>query len=91
MLVAPFGPGCYDIRHNRKKVCCGSGGHVAQRMTSLLPPPLGAGTRNNSRKRQYVEDNIAHIEYRTFACGTVSEAKALEAKLRAQRGYLFPT
>jgi hypothetical protein len=74
MLLAPFGAGCYDIRHTRKNgqkalsVCCGLGGHVAQRMISLLPEPLGAGTRKNLRKRKYIKRHLPSIEYRTIAC-----------------------
>jgi hypothetical protein len=28
--------------------------HVAKRMTSLLPKPLGSGTRKNGKKREYI-------------------------------------
>ena len=94
VLIAPFGPGCYDIRRQdtNEKVLFGAAGHVAQRMTSLLPRPLGAGTRDNASKREYVARHIGHIEYRTAACSSVEEAKKLERELRKNRNsYLFPT
>lgn len=90
-LTAPFGPGCYEIRYRNTKVCCGRGGHVAQRMTSLLPVQLGSGTRKNSRKRNFIKSHLGEIEYRTFACKTVGELISLEARLRTTGNYLFPT
>ena len=93
MLLAPFGAGCYDIRQvgkSAEKVCFGKGGHVAQRMTSLLPPPLGSGTRNNKGKRDHILANLQFIEYRTLACRTTEDATVEENKLRKLRGYRFP-
>lgn len=93
-LYGPFGPGVYELR-NRKTgefVLFGSGKNLACRMSSLLPSPLGQGTRNNSRKRDYVVRHLSSIEYRTVACKTEAEAKAEEKKLRASgQHYLFNT
>jgi hypothetical protein len=91
VLVAPFGPGCYELRNGHRLVLFGTGGHVAHRMSSLLPHKLGCGTRNNSGKRKYVLENLGKIEYRTLACSSPAEAKAQEQKLRTRKGYLFPT
>ena len=58
MLQAPFEAGVYQIRlrpPDGSLILVGIGGHLARRMTSLLPAPLlGAGTRNASDKRSYV-------------------------------------
>jgi len=93
MLSTTFGAGCYDIwrkRRNSQKalsVCCGLGGHVAQRMISLFPKPPGAGTRKNSKKRKYIKRYLSSIEYRTIACKNRSEAKRVERKLLAGGDY----
>jgi hypothetical protein len=92
MLLAPFGPGCYELRHGSQLVLFGMGGHVAARMTSLLPPPLGNGTRNNDGKRKYIEQHLSEIEYRTLACRSRQEAAEQERSLRANRSkYRFQT
>jgi hypothetical protein len=90
ILVAPFGPGCYQLRDGKQLILYGRGGHLAQRMTSLLPRPLGCGTRNNEGKRKYVSEHIGTIEYRTLACGSIEEARNEENQLRSHSGnYLF--
>lgn len=91
-LVAPLGAGCYDLRlrSTQEKILYGTGAHLAERMTSLLPAPLGKGTRNNSAKRQCVFDLIEDMEYRTVAFATEAEARAFEKTLRGL-GYRFPT
>ena len=92
LLVAPLGPGCYELRQGKQLVLYGMSDHVALRMTSLLPAPLGRGTRNNKEKRRYVFEHLGSIEYRTMACATRQEAKECERKLQAQRvGYRFQT
>lgn len=58
MLIAPFGPGCYQLRNGEQLVLFGQAGHVAYRMTSLLPDPLGCGTRGNEGKRKYVCEHL---------------------------------
>lgn len=92
-ICAPFGPGVYELRRSDTKeaVLRGQGGNCAYRMASLLPRPLGAGTRNNEVKRAYVLANIPVIEYRTCACPSKEEAKALEGRLNREKPCLFPT
>lgn len=94
-LVAPFGPGCYELRRadarERELVLCGSSAHVCWRMTSLLPAPFGQGTRNNAAKRQYVWEHLSRIEYRTMPCASEEDARAAEDRLHAQNRYVFPT
>lgn len=53
ILHAPIGPGCYELRlaNSRQKILFGKGKSVAYRMSSLLPAPLGSGTRRNDGKR----------------------------------------
>src|SRR6266850_30 len=89
ILVAPFGPGCYELRNGGQLVLFGQGGHVAYRMTSLLPKEWGCGTRNNQEKRDCVLKYLGRIEYRTLACDTTREARIAERKLRSQNKYLF--
>jgi 6-pyruvoyltetrahydropterin/6-carboxytetrahydropterin synthase len=90
-LIAPIGPGCYDLRQGNEKVLCGSSKNVAFRMTNLLPKPLGQGTRNNAKKREYVLKHLGQIEYRTVSCKNPNAAKRLEDELRRSGSYLFPT
>ena len=92
LLTAPFGPGCYELRHqDGRLVLFGMGGHVAMRMTSLLPQPQGAGTRNNADKRAYVLENLTTIEYRTIACSNRQDALLVEQGLACNKGaYIFP-
>ncbi len=92
ILVAPFGPGCYEIRNGDQYVLFGRGDNAALRMTSLLPEPLGSGKRNNSDKRSYVLGHVSTVEYRTLACASHEETVIEERKLRANKNrYLFPT
>ena len=92
ILVAPLGPGGYELRVADQKVLYGSSKNVALRMTSLLPWPYGAGTRRNSDKREFVLVNISRVEYRTIACETTDQAKKLEKHMEEDLGpYLFST
>jgi len=86
-LVAPIGAGCYQLRRkdDGKLVLFGMSGHVALRMTSLLPKPYGRGTRDNYRERDYVLSNIDNLEYRTIACSTRKGAQDCERRLRANK------
>ena len=91
-LTAPFGPGCYELRHGDQLVLFGMAGNVAVRMSSLLPAPLGHGTRNNDAKRSYVLDHLDEIEYRTFACLNRDDAGEVEQSLKKNRAsYLYST
>ena len=93
-LLAPFGPGVYELRNRATKelVLFGSGKCVAYRMSSLLPKPYGCGTRNNAPKREYVDKHIEEIDYRTKACSNEEDAKEEERLLRKNKeAYLFPT
>ena len=91
-LRAPFGPGVYQLRNvaSGELVLFGTGKNCASRMSSLLPPPLGTGTRNNSQKREYVAKNINVIEYRCAAFSSIGDAKELERELKKTE-HLFNT
>lgn len=91
-LSAPFGPGVYQLRNiaSGELILFGTGKNCASRMSSLLPPPLGTGTRKNSRKREYVAKNIDVIEYRCAAFSSVSDAKEFERQLK-RTTHLFNT
>lgn len=90
-LIAPIGAGVYWLRHTRtgEDIYIGEGGHVAQRMTSLLPAPLGHGHRNNTALRQFVLHTLPHLEYTTTACATKAEAFALEKRLHQEHPCRF--
>ena len=93
ILVAPIGPGCYQLRRcdTHDLVLFGQARNVARRMSSLLPHNAGGGGhRSNSRKRTYVEKNIGKIEYHTCACDNVEQARFLESRLRRDR-HMFHT
>jgi hypothetical protein len=89
-LIAPFGPGCYQLRNGDKLVLFGESGHVAHRMSTLLPEGYGAGGRKNKGKRAYVLKNINAIEYRTLACGTKNEALKVQMELKKDK-HLYHT
>ncbi len=94
ILIAPFGPGCYELRRGDtgQLVLFGKASNVAARMTSLLPNPIGCGTRNNSNKQEYVLQHLDRIEYRTISCGDVGEASSYERDLKTNKSaYVFPT
>ncbi len=91
-IYAPFGPGVYELRRcdTKELVLRGAGKNRALRMTSLLPDPLGQGSRNNQVKREYVMDNLHLLEYRCYATKTTEEAFTLETKLHREAPCLFP-
>ena len=90
-LVAPFGAGVYWLRDSvtGEDIYIGQGGHVAQRMTSLLPAPFGHGHRENSELRQFVLANASRLEYTTTACPTKADAVLLEKRLHAEHPRRF--
>jgi len=93
-LVAPFGPGVYQLRNKRKGklVLFGRSKNVSHRMTSLLPNHFGSGTRKNLPKKEYILNHLADIEYRTLPCATMQEAKQKENDLRVhKKEYMFST
>ncbi len=92
-LYAPFGPGVYQLRNKEtgEFVLFGTGGHLALRMTSLLPEPYGAGTRHNAGKREYVWKHIEKVEYRTIAFPSKETAKSFESLVKGKEDYLFNT
>jgi len=94
ILTAPIGPGLYELRRRSTKrlVLIGIGANVAHRMTSLLPMDKGGtGTRNNSRKREYVARHRNDIEYRTLATKTRDQARQIETARLREYDYSFGT
>jgi hypothetical protein len=90
-LLAPFGAGVYELKNVKTKdlVYVGEGSNIAYRMSSLLPEPFGAGTRNNQRLRNYILENLPHIHYRTLACNDKKEAKQIQDNMITNNNYLF--
>ncbi len=91
ILHAPLGPGVYDLRRisTGKPILLGIGSRCAHRMTSLLPQPIGTGTRNNSRKRKYLLRHLKDIEYRTRPCTSREEAADIERDIKRTRGHRY--
>ncbi|MCR6644748.1 MAG: hypothetical protein NVV62_09635 [Terricaulis sp.] len=91
-MVAPIGPGCYELRRadTGELVLFGIGRAVAFRMSSLMPSEFGAGRRNNTAKRDYVLKYLAQMEYRTLAC-ELDEARAEELRLKRSLAHRFRT
>jgi hypothetical protein len=92
-LTAPFGCGVYQLRNDKTDefVLFGRGKRCALRMTSLLPPPLGAGTRNNETKRDYVKKHIKSISYRTLSFKLESKMKAEEKEIKQMKIHKYNT
>ena len=90
-LHAPFGPGVYELRlrGSHELVYCGSAGNTAQRMTSLLPRPFGAGTRDNAGLREFLLQHLERVEYRTAAMSEPRHARVLETLMHRNHRYLF--
>lgn len=92
-LIAPFGYGVYQL-YNKKTnefTLFGCGKHLAYRMSSLLPKPYGQGTRNNLQKRDFVLNNIEHIQYRTVAFTSEKMMKDCEKELKQLNIHKFNT
>jgi hypothetical protein len=91
LLVAPLGPGVYELRNasTGEPVLFGRSKYCAHRMSSLLRQ--GPGTRRNTAKRNYVQRHLTWLEYRTRACETVDDSVEVERELRRRGGYRFPT
>lgn len=89
ILRAPLGPGVYELRNRAtgQLLICGVGSHCAARMSSLLPEPLGCGSRNNSAKRAYLRRQLRNIEYRTLPCQSRAEAAAVERTRMQTKSY----
>ncbi len=92
-LSAPFGPGIYQLRNcsTGELILCGHSKNLAMRMSSILPAPLGTGTRKNCDKRQYVLNHLGEVEYRTMACTDKQAALIAERQLRSSNKFRFPT
>ena len=94
ILCAPFGCGVYELRNSDtdELILFGKSKNVANRMTSLLRPPHGTGTRNNKSKQEYVSKYLAIIEYRTIATVSEEHARRIENKLKENKtNYVFDT
>lgn len=90
-LSAPFGPGVYEVRcrTTHEMIRCGKGGNCAVRMSSLLPNPLGCGTRDNRKLREYILQNVSNLECRCLACESKNAAAEIERQLLGKTKYLF--
>ena len=92
-LCAPYRFGVYQIRNSKTNqyIMFGEGGHLAHRMSSILPEPHGIRGRKNEKKRQHVWTHLASIEYRTVPCLSKSEALQIQQELKSLGIHLFNT
>lgn len=92
-LYAPIGFGVYRLRNKETKdyILFGKSKHIARRMSSLLPAPLGSGTRTNEDKRKNVLDNLQSIEYQTIALTNSREITLCEKDVKESNKYIFNT
>ena len=90
-LHAPFGAGVYELKNVKSKelVYVGEGANTAYRMSSLLPEPHEAGTRNNSRLRSYIFENLSDVYYPTLACTDKATAKQIQNNMINHNKYIF--
>lgn len=94
LLLAPFGAGCYQLRHRSdgRLILFGSSGNCAYRMSSLLPHPEGCGHRRNDGRREYILQNLTDVEFRTLPCANAQEAIECEWDLERNReAYIYHT
>jgi hypothetical protein len=90
-IHAPIGPGVYVLREStRHYVLFGSSKNVAYRMTSLIGSS-GQGVRKNARKVSFVQRDLSRLRYRTKACETAQQARAIETAVRGSHKFSLPT
>lgn len=92
-LYAPFGFGIYQLLNNRTKeyILFRSGNNLAYRMSSLLPEPLGCGTRKSTIKRDYVLGNLEDMIYRTVPFFDEISMKVYEREIKQLKIHRFNT
>ena len=92
-LNAPLGPGIYQIRtkNTHDYIMSGESEETLLRMLSLFPKPFYKGNRDSKVKRDYIQDNIDDIEYRTVACSSKEEAVEIKNKLKSLNIHAFNT
>jgi hypothetical protein len=90
LLIAPIGPGVYELRYKKakKRILFGESKNVASRMSSLLNKRYGVGTRKNQKKRNSIFHHIKEIEYRALACKEKKEAQRIEKELKHEYIYI---
>jgi len=89
-LFAPLGSGPRN-REVGVLVYVGSTKSCAYRMASLLPVPIGVGTRDNGEPRANVLANLDGVDYRTPPFEYAAEAADFENHRRCLAKYLFST
>jgi hypothetical protein len=92
-IRAPAGPGVYQVRNRTTDefVLFGISVTLQKRMKSLMPAPYGTGRRNNTKKRDYVYEQYADLDYRYVVTSTREEAVEIEARVKEAGNHLFNT
>ncbi len=93
VLKAPFGCGLYQLKNinNEELILFGVGKNCANRMSSLLPKPLGCGTRNNDLKREYLLENLSSIMYRTISFLNTEDMNLVEKEIKKLKIHKYNT
>jgi hypothetical protein len=77
LLVAPFGPGVFDLRikSSEENILFGVCQSVASRMTTLIPHDIKTPKYASSSRRRFLVSSLALLEYRTISCRTRADAE----------------
>lgn len=92
-IDGPIGPGVYQLRNRKTSefIQFGESKNCLKRMKSLFPKPFGSGTRNNENKRNYVLENWADLDYRTYEAESKQEAVNIDRYLKSLNIHKFNT
>ncbi len=85
-LEAPIGPGIYEVRDNSNgaMIAFGSSGSVARELARLHPAaPRGIFASLFGEPQPQVD--LDNLEYRTWAAGSLAEARGNADRLRGRR------
>ncbi len=90
-LFAPFGFGVHQLFNNKTNeyILFGRGKNLAYRITTLFPRPVGQGTRNNNKKKNYVLKHLKYIQYRTIPLHNEQECRDFERRLKELNNHIF--
>ena len=90
-IIAPKGPGVFQIRHKETEeyVFFGISIKCRERMHSLYPIPYGVFNRDNEKRMKYVFENWISLEYRTIATENRKEAVLIQRELKSLHNHRF--
>jgi hypothetical protein len=88
-IQAPMGPGVYEVcqTDTRERVAFGSSHNVVETLTDLLKP--GKVERRSFFRRTRRRYATGELEYRTWALGSLSDAKVAVEQIVGRRDALW--